>query len=99
MLVQELKTIVLIYLVHWLKNNTVFSECVHAYSTAYMIFMFNAGCPVQYWGITLTDQNNLKQFFLNSRKPSYNWKYLQFSCVWMTSADIFWLYWNKGESW
>ena len=99
MLVQELKTIVLLYLVHWLKNHTVFSECVRAYSPDYMIFQFNAGCLVQYWGITLTDQNNLKQFFLNSRKPLNKWKYLQFSCVWMTSADIFWLYWNKGESW
>ena len=31
-----------------IEKNTVFSECVHAYSPDYMIFMFNAGCLVQY---------------------------------------------------
>ena len=47
-LVQERKTIVPLYLVCGLKNNTVFSECARAHSPDYMIFMHNTGCAVQY---------------------------------------------------
>ena len=46
-LVQERKTIVSLYLVHRLKNDTVFSECVRAHSPDYVIFMRNTGCAVQ----------------------------------------------------
>ena len=38
--VHKLKTIVPPYLVHVLKNNTVSSECKHAYLSDYVIFMY-----------------------------------------------------------
>ena len=46
-LVQELKTIVPLYLVCGLKNNTVFSECVCAHSSDYVIFTRSTGCAVR----------------------------------------------------
>ena len=46
-LVQELKTIVPLYTVHGLKNDTVFSECVRAHSPDYLNSMHNTGCAVQ----------------------------------------------------
>ena len=36
------------------EDNTVFSECAHAYSSDYVILMRSTGCTVQYWGITLS---------------------------------------------
>lgn len=59
MLVEGLTTTAPLYLVHWLKNNTVFMEYRCDYSPDYVIFMCNI---VQYWGITLTHQNNLDKF-------------------------------------
>ena len=47
MLVQEPKTIVSLHLVHGLKNNTVFSDCAHAHSPDYVIFMRYTVCAVQ----------------------------------------------------
>ena len=38
--VHKLKTIVPPYLVHVLKNNTVFSECERTYLSHYVIFMY-----------------------------------------------------------
>ena len=52
MLVQQLKTIVTIYLVLGLKNNTLFSECTHTHSPDYMSFKPSIGYTVQNWGIT-----------------------------------------------
>ena len=46
-LVQELKTIVPLFLVHGLKNNIVFSECARALSPDNVIFMRNTGYAVQ----------------------------------------------------
>ena len=47
MLVQELRTIVPHYLVHEMKNNTLFLDCRDAHSPDYMIFMHNLGCVAQ----------------------------------------------------
>ena len=47
MLVQELKTIVPLHLVHGLKNYTMFLECTHAHSPNYFIFMRITGFAVQ----------------------------------------------------
>ena len=46
MLVQQLKTIVALYLVHGLKNNTMFSEFVNTHSPDYVIFRCNTECMV-----------------------------------------------------
>ena len=54
MLVQELRTIAPYYLVHEMKNNTLFLDCRDAHSPDYMIFMHNLGCVVQNWEITLS---------------------------------------------
>ena len=54
MLVQELRTIVPHYLVHEMKNNTLFLDCRDAHSPDYMIFIHNLGCVVQNWEITLS---------------------------------------------
>ena len=53
LLVQDFKTIIPLYVVHGLKYKTMFSECTHARSPDYLIFMHNIGCAVQNWGITL----------------------------------------------
>ena len=50
----ELKMVIPLYLVHGLKNNTMFLECVCAHSPDYMILMYNTGYAVLKQGITPT---------------------------------------------
>ena len=50
----ELKMVLPLYLVHGLKNNTMFSECVCAHFPDYMILMCNTWYTVIKWGITPT---------------------------------------------
>ena len=54
--VHKLKTIVPPYLVHVLKNNTVFSECERTYLSDYVIFMYTGA-------ILRNHLNNVTFFF------------------------------------
>lgn len=54
--VHKLKTIIPPYLVHVLKNNTVSSECKHAYLSDYVIFMYTGA-------ILRNHLNNITFFF------------------------------------
>ena len=64
-----------LYLVHGLKNNTMFLECVCAHSPDYMILMYNTGYAVLKQGITPTFS-----CILTLNQDSNNWlNYMEFS--------------------
>ena len=75
MLVHELNTIMPLYLVHLLTNNTVFSECARTYSPAYVIFMRSTGCEVQnYWQRGCLMENTENMIKSTVRNDQKGWK-------------------------
>ena len=84
-------TVISLYLVHGLKNNTMFSECTHTLSPDCMILMRTTGCIN--WGITSTfSYNTILFFFFNkckTRRSSQQWEKIEWNIVHVT-----WLFWH-----